>query len=111
MRNSNCIAIAPTATIANITGVDQSIEPSFGHLNVKSNLAGEFTVLNGYLVHELEALGLWDELMVAELKTFDGSDQSIERVPLHIKERFKTAFEISPIAPVQHAAARGRWID
>lgn len=111
MRNSNCVAIAPTATIANITGVDQSIEPSFGHLKVKSNLAGEFTVLNRYLVQELTLLGLWDDLMVAELKGFDGSIQSIERIPSDIRERFKTAFEIDPLAPVEHAAARGRWID
>jgi ribonucleoside-diphosphate reductase alpha chain len=111
MRNSNCVAIAPTATIANIMGVDQSIEPSFGNLSVKSNLAGEFTVLNGYLVDELEELGLWDDLMVAELKGFDGSVQKIDRIPGELKSRYKTAFEIDSLAPVWHTAARGQWID
>jgi ribonucleoside-diphosphate reductase alpha chain len=111
MRNSNCVAIAPTATIANILGVDQSIEPSFANLSVKSNLAGEFTVLNASLVGELEALGLWDDLMVAELKGFDGSVQKIDRIPAEIKSRYKTAFEINSLAPVWHAAARGQYID
>ena len=81
MRNSNCVAIAPTATISNIIGVDASIEPTFGNLSVKSNLSGEFTVINEYLVRDLKRLGLWDDVMIMDLKHFDGSLRPIDRVP------------------------------
>lgn len=95
MRNSNCVAIAPTATISNIVGVDASIEPSFGNLSVKSNLSGEFTIINGYrLVHDLKRLGLWDDVMVMDLKHFDGSLRPIDRVPQDLKSLYATAFEI-----------------
>jgi ribonucleoside-diphosphate reductase alpha chain len=111
MRNSNCMAIAPTATISNICGVAQSIEPTYQNLYVKSNLSGEFTVVNPYLVHDLRALGLWDEGMVNDLKYFDGSVQLIERVPNSIKELYATAFEIDPSWLVKAAARRQKWID
>ncbi|MEN8822278.1 MAG: ribonucleoside-diphosphate reductase subunit alpha, partial [Abyssibacter sp.] len=96
MRNSNCMAIAPTATIANITGVSQSIEPTYQNLYVKSNLSGEFTVANPYLVDDLKARGLWDQVMVHDLKYFDGSVQPIDRVPDDIKSIYKNAFEVNP---------------
>ena len=111
MRNSNCVAIAPTATISNIIGVDASIEPSFGNLSVKSNLSGEFTVTNAYLVHDLKRLGLWDDVMVMDLKHFDGSLQPIDRVPEDIKALYATAFEIEPQWLVEAAARRQKWID
>ena len=94
MRNSNCVAIAPTATISNIIGVDASIEPCFGNLSVKSNLSGEFTVINSYLVRDLKRLGLWDDVMVMDLKHFDGSLRPIDRVPQEIKALYATAFEV-----------------
>lgn len=111
MRNSNCIAIAPTATISNIIGVDASIEPCFGNLSVKSNLSGEFTVINSYLVKDLKRLGLWDEVMIMDLKHFDGSLWPIDRVPQELKELYRTAFEIEPVWLVEAAARRQKWID
>ncbi len=111
MRNSNCVAIAPTATISNIIGVDASIEPSFGNLSVKSNLSGEFTVINAYLVRDLKRLGLWDDVMVMDLKHFDGSLRPIDRVPQDIKAQYATAFEIEPQWLVEAAARRQKWID
>ena len=111
MRNSNCVAIAPTATISNIIGVDASIEPNFGNLSVKSNLSGEFTVTNAYLVRDLKQLGLWDDVMVMDLKHFDGSLASIDRVPADIKRRYATAFEIDPQWLIEAAARRQKWID
>lgn len=111
MRNSNCVAIAPTATISNIIGVDASIEPCFGNLSVKSNLSGEFTIINGYLVKDLKRLGLWDEVMVMDLKHFDGSLLPIDRVPQDIKALYATAFEVEPSWLVEAAARRQKWID
>ena len=111
MRNSNCVAIAPTATISNIVGVDASIEPSFGNLSVKSNLSGEFTVINQYLVNDLKRLGLWDEVMVMDLKHYDGSLRHIERVPERLKQLYATAFEVEPKWLVEAAARRQKWID
>src|SRR6267143_117145 len=111
MRNSNCIAIAPTATIANIVGVSASIEPTFQNLFVKSNLSGEFTVVNEYLVRELKSLGIWDEVMVADLKYFDGSLARIDRIPAETRQLFATAFEIDPKWLVECAARRQKWID
>ncbi len=111
MRNSNCVAIAPTATISNIIGVDASIEPCFGNLSVKSNLSGEFTVINHYLVRDLKRLGLWDDVMVMDLKHFDGSLRPIDRVPQEIKALYATAFEVEPAWLVEAAARRQKWID
>ena len=111
MRNSNCVAIAPTATISNIIGVDASIEPCFGNLSVKSNLSGEFTVINQYLVRDLKRLGLWDDVMVMDLKHFDGSLRPIDRVPQDVKQLYATAFEIEPQWLVEAAARRQKWID
>ena len=111
MRNSNCVAIAPTATISNIVGVSASIEPSYQNIYVKSNLSGEFTVVNQALVRELKALALWDEVMVADLKYFDGSLARIERVPEDLKARYATAFEIDPKWLIEAAARRQKWID
>jgi ribonucleoside-diphosphate reductase alpha chain len=111
MRNSNCIAIAPTATISNIIGVGACIEPTFQNLYVKSNLSGEFTVVNDYLVRELKALGLWDEVMVADLKFFDGSLAKIDRVPAELREIYATAFEVDPAWLVECASRRQKWID
>ena len=111
MRNSNCVAIAPTATISNIIGVDASIEPCFGNLSVKSNLSGEFTVINHYLVRDLKRLGLWDEVMVMDLKHFDGSLRPIDRVPQEVKALYATAFEVEPQWLVEAAARRQKWID
>jgi ribonucleoside-diphosphate reductase alpha chain len=111
MRNSNCVAIAPTATISNIIGVDASIEPCFGNLSVKSNLSGEFTVINGYLVKDLKRLDLWDDVMVMDLKHFDGSLRSIDRVPQEVKALYATAFEVEPLWLVEAAARRQKWID
>lgn len=111
MRNSNCIAIAPTATISNIIGVDASIEPCFGNLSVKSNLSGEFTVINESLVRDLKALGLWDDVMVMDLKHFDGSLRRIDRVPEDVKALYATAFEVEPVWLVEAAARRQKWID
>jgi ribonucleoside-diphosphate reductase alpha chain len=111
MRNSNCVAIAPTATISNIIGVDASIEPCFGNLSVKSNLSGEFTIINGYLVRDLKRLGLWDDVMVMDLKHFDGSLAPIDRVPADIKALYATAFEVETTWLVEAAARRQKWID
>jgi len=111
MRNSNCVAIAPTATISNIVGVDASIEPCFGNLAVKSNLSGEFTVVNEYLVRDLKRLGLWDEVMVMDLKHFDGSLARIDRVPDELKRLYATAFEVDASWLVEAAARRQKWID
>ena len=111
MRNSNCVAIAPTATISNIIGVDASIEPCFGNLSVKSNLSGEFTVINAYLVRDLKRLGLWDDVMVMDLKHFDGSLRPIDRVPQDIKALYATAFEVETVWLVEAAARRQKWID
>ncbi|WP_374658179.1 ribonucleoside-diphosphate reductase subunit alpha [Inhella sp.] len=111
MRNSNCVAIAPTATISNIIGVDASIEPSFGNISVKSNLSGEFTVVNEYLVRDLKKLGLWDEVMVMDLKHFDGSLRRIDRVPEELKSLYATAFEIEPVWLIEAGARRQKWID
>jgi ribonucleoside-diphosphate reductase alpha chain len=111
MRNSNCVAIAPTATISNIIGVDASIEPCFGNLSVKSNLSGEFTVVNEYLVRDLKRLGLWDDVMVMDLKHFDGSLRRIDRVPEELKRLYATAFEVETQWLVEAAARRQKWID
>jgi len=111
MRNSNCVAIAPTATISNIVGVDASIEPSFGNLSVKSNLSGEFTVINAYLVRDLKRLKLWDDVMVMDLKHFKGSLHSIDRVPQDVKALYSTAFEVAPSWLVEAASRRQKWID
>ncbi|HEX2540883.1 MAG TPA: ribonucleoside-diphosphate reductase subunit alpha [Caldimonas sp.] len=111
MRNSNCVAIAPTATISNIVGVSASIEPSFGNLSVKSNLSGEFTIVNEYLVRDLKKAGLWDEVMVMDLKHFDGSLRRIDRVPEDLKALYATAFEIETQWLVEAAARRQKWID
>jgi ribonucleoside-diphosphate reductase alpha chain len=111
MRNSNCVAIAPTATISNIIGVDASIEPCFGNLSVKSNLSGEFTVINHYLVRDLKRLGLWDDVMVMDLKHFDGSLRPIDRVPQEVKALYATAFEVEATWLVEAAARRQKWID
>ncbi|MBA3773496.1 MAG: ribonucleoside-diphosphate reductase subunit alpha [Ramlibacter sp.] len=111
MRNSNCVAIAPTATISNIIGVDASIEPCFGNLSVKSNLSGEFTVINHYLVRDLKRLGLWDDVMIMDLKHFDGSLRPIDRVPQEVKALYATAFEVEPVWLVEAAARRQKWID
>jgi ribonucleoside-diphosphate reductase alpha chain len=111
MRNSNCIAIAPTATISNIIGVSASIEPTFQNLYVKSNLSGEFTVVNEFLVRDLKKLGLWDEVMVSDLKYFDGSLSRIDRIPADLRELYATAFEVDPSWLVEAAARRQKWID
>ena len=111
MRNSNCLAIAPTATISNIIGVSQSIEPTFQNLYVKSNLSGEFTVINTYLVEDLKRLGLWDEVMVHDLKYFDGSVMPIERIPAELKALYATAFEVEPKWLIEAASRRQKWID
>ncbi len=111
MRNSNCVAIAPTATISNIVGVDASIEPTFQNLFVKSNLSGEFTVVNEHLVRDLKALGVWDEVMVHELKYYDGSVAKSERVPAELRQLYATAFEIEPRWLIEAASRRQKWID
>ena len=111
MRNSNCVAIAPTATISNIIGVDACIEPCFGNLSVKSNLSGEFTVINHYLVRDLKRLNLWDDVMVVDLKHFDGSLRPIDRVPQDVKALYATAFEVETSWLVEAAARRQKWID
>lgn len=111
MRNSNVMAIAPTATISNICGVSQSIEPTYQNLYVKSNLSGEFTVVNPYLVADLKALNLWDEVMVNDLKYFNGSVQPISRIPAELKQRYATSFEIDPMWLIEAASRRQKWID
>ena len=111
MRNSNCLAIAPTATIANITGLSQCIEPTYQNLYVKSNLSGEFTVVNEFLVRDLKNLNLWDEVMIADLKYFDGSLAKIDRIPQDVRNLYATAFEIEPKWLVECAARRQKWVD
>jgi ribonucleoside-diphosphate reductase alpha chain len=111
MRNSNVMAIAPTATISNITGVTQSIEPTYQNLYVKSNLSGEFTIVNPYLVKKLKALSLWDDVMINDLKYFEGSLTEISRIPEDIKKLFSTAFEVEPQYIVEAASRRQKWID
>jgi ribonucleoside-diphosphate reductase alpha chain len=111
LRNCNTMAIAPTATISNITGVTQSIEPMYSHLFVKSNLSGEFTIPNLYLVEKLKELNLWDADMLDDLKYFDGSIKEIERIPDSIKQIFLTAFEIDPEWVIECASRRQKWID
>ena len=111
MRNSNVLAIAPTATIANIIGVSQSIEPTYQNLYVKSNLSGEFTVVNPYLVKDLKELNLWDGVMVNDLKYYEGSVQKIDRVPSEIKQMYATAFEVEPRWLVDAASRRQKWLD
>ncbi|MHD0644624.1 ribonucleoside-diphosphate reductase subunit alpha [Pseudomonas aeruginosa] len=111
IRNSNIMAIAPTATIANITGVSQSIEPTYQNLFVKSNLSGEFTVINPYLVADLKKIGLWDSAMVTDLKYYDGSVQQIERVPANLKAIYATAFEVETKWIIEAASRRQKWID
>ncbi|MFC3282765.1 ribonucleoside-diphosphate reductase subunit alpha [Litchfieldella rifensis] len=111
MRNSNVMAIAPTATISNICGVSQSIEPTYQNLYVKSNLSGEFTVVNAYMVNDLKERGLWDEVMINDLKYYDGSVQPIDRVPEDLKAKYATAFEVEPKWLVEAASRRQKWID
>ena len=111
MRNSNCVAIAPTATISNIIGVDASIEPCFGNLSVKSNLSGEFTVVNEYLVRDLKKLGLWDSVMLMDLKHYNGSLRAVDRVPEELKALYATAFEVDATWLVEAGARRQKWID
>ena len=111
MRNSNCLAIAPTATISNICGVSQSIEPAYQNLYVKSNLSGEFYVVNASLVQDLKALKLWDEVMINDLKYFDGSVQAIDRVPERMKKKYATAFEVDPVRLIEAASRRQKWLD
>jgi ribonucleoside-diphosphate reductase alpha chain len=111
MRNSNTMAIAPTATISNICGVSQSIEPTYQNLFVKSNLSGEFTVVNPYMVHELKSRGLWDDVMVNDLKYYDGSAQPIDRIPDELKNQYATAFEIDSRWLIEAASRRQKWID
>jgi ribonucleoside-diphosphate reductase alpha chain len=111
MRNSNVMAIAPTATISNITGVTQSIEPTYQNLYVKSNLSGEFTVVNPHLVHDLKARGLWDGVMVNDLKYYEGSVQKIDRIPADLKAIYATAFEVEPRWIIEAASRRQKWID
>jgi ribonucleoside-diphosphate reductase alpha chain len=111
MRNSNVMAIAPTATISNICGVAQSIEPAYQNLYVKSNMSGDFTVVNEFLVRDLKARGLWDEVMVNDLKYFDGSVGSIDRIPDDLKALYATAFEIDSAWLIEAASRRQKWID
>ncbi len=111
VRNSNIMAIAPTATISNICGVSQSIEPTYQNLYVKSNMSGEFTVVNAYLVHDLKQLGLWDEVMANDLKYYDGRLQPIQRVPEAFKTLYATAFEIEPKWLIEAASRRQKWLD
>ncbi|PUA18302.1 ribonucleoside-diphosphate reductase subunit alpha [Glaciimonas sp. PCH181] len=111
MRNSNCVAIAPTATISNIIGVSACIEPTYQNLYVKSNLSGEFTEINAYLVRDLKARGLWDEVMISDLKYFDGSLAKIDRIPQDLRAIYATAFEVEPSWLVEAASRRQKWID
>ncbi|MCG7755899.1 MAG: ribonucleoside-diphosphate reductase subunit alpha [Nitrosomonas sp.] len=111
MRNSNCLAIAPTATISNIVGVSASIEPTYQNLYVKSNLSGEFTIANKSLVNDLKKLNLWDEVMISDLKYFDGAISKIDRIPDHIRALYATAFEMDPLWLIEAGARRQKWID
>ncbi len=111
MRNSNCVAIAPTATISNIIGVSACIEPTYQNLFVKSNLSGEFTVINNYLVKDLKRMGMWDEVMISDLKYFDGSLAKIDRIPAELRSLYATAFEVDTQWVIEAAARRQKWID
>jgi ribonucleoside-diphosphate reductase alpha chain len=111
MRNSNTMAIAPTATISNICGVSQSIEPTYQNIYAKSNLSGEFTVVNTYLIRDLKARGLWDDVMINDLNYYDGSVQEIERVPDDIKELYTTAFDMDARWLIEAGSRRQKWID
>jgi ribonucleoside-diphosphate reductase alpha chain len=111
MRNSNLLAIAPTATIANIAGCYPCIEPMYKNIYVKSNIAGEFTIINNYLIQDLKALGLWNNSIVEQLKYYDGNLSLIESIPAHLKRKYKTAFELDPLHMIKVTAARGKWID
>jgi ribonucleoside-diphosphate reductase alpha chain len=111
MRNSNCLAIAPTATISNIVGVSASIEPTYQNLYVKSNLSGEFTIANKSLVNDLKKLNLWDEVMISDLKYFDGAISKIDRIPDNIRTLYATAFEMDPRWLIEAGARRQKWID
>lgn len=111
MRNSNCLAIAPTATISNIIGVAASIEPTFQNIFVKSNLSGEFTVVNEFLVRDLKQRGLWDEVMLGDIKYFDGSLERIDRIPEDLRQLYATAFEMDPKWLVEAASRRQKWLD
>jgi ribonucleoside-diphosphate reductase alpha chain len=111
MRNSNCVAIAPTATISNIIGVSACIEPTYQNLFVKSNLSGEFTVVNDYLVRDLKARGMWDEVMVSDIKFYDGSLGKIDRIPNDLRELYATAFEVDTKWVIEAASRRQKWID
>jgi ribonucleoside-diphosphate reductase alpha chain len=111
MRNSNTLAIAPTATISNICGVTQSIEPTYQNLFVKSNMSGDFTVVNAALVRDLKSRGLWDEVMISDLKYFDGSLGAVDRAPADLKDLYATSFEIEPTWLIQAAGRRQKWID
>ena len=111
MRNSNCLAIAPTATISNIIGVSASIEPTYQNLYVKSNLSGEFTVVNQWLVNDLKKQDLWDEVMIADLKHYDGAASKIDRIPENLRNLYATAFEVDPQWLVEAASRRQKWID
>jgi ribonucleoside-diphosphate reductase alpha chain len=111
MRNSNVMAIAPTATISNICGVSQSIEPTYQNMFVKSNLSGEFMVINAHMVNDLKALNIWDEVMINDLKYDDGSVQNIDRIPMNLKEKYATAFEMDARWLIEAASRRQKWID
>ena len=111
MRNSNCMAIAPTATISNICGVSQSIEPTYQNLHVKSNLSGDFTIVNMFLVEDLKELGLWDEVMVNDLKYYDGSVAKIDRIPKELQEVYSTAFEMDSRWLIEAGSRRQKWLD
>lgn len=111
MRNSNILAIAPTATIANIAGCYPCIEPMYKNVYVKSNIAGEFTIINYYLIDDLKALGLWNNEMVDKLKYYDGNLSQIDEIPVSLKRKYKSAFELDPIHMIKISAARGKWID
>ena len=111
MRNSNTMAIAPTATISTIAGCVPCIEPIYKNIYVKANMTGEFTVVNKYLVEDLKQLGLWDQDMLDQIKFFDGNVSKIERIPVQLKEKYKEVFEIDPKWLVEITAARGKWID
>ena len=111
MRNSNTMAIAPTATISNIVGVSQSIEPTYQNLYVKSNLSGEFTVINLHLVNKLKELGMWDEVMVNDLKYYDGSVAKIDRIPKKLQEVYSTAFEMDSRWLIEAGSRRQKWLD
>ena len=111
MRNSNVMAIAPTATISNIVGCFPCIEPIYKNMYVKANMSGEFTVMNSYLVNDLKKLNLWNKEMLDQIKYHDGNVQLIPLIPQHLKDKYKEAFEIDPLRCIEVSAARGRWID